>query len=166
MSGGGSPPAIPDGASPEAAADRVLAVLRPVCGALVLGVVALAGVAAWLFVQGTAPLAAGAVPPLALWIIAGVAASLFVVAPVLERSLREAPRGASPSEVAARYQTGTMVGFAVREAPGLMGVVVSLLVGSLVWAAGFALASVVAMTLAWPRRDDLVARLRRASARH
>ena len=164
MSASASNVRIGEGSSPAAAAERVLAVLRALCGALAGGVATFAAVVTWLFLDGMAPLTPGALPEVALWAAVGVAAALFAAAPMVERRLRDAPAGASMSDVAARFQTGTVAGFALREAAGLFGLVVALLSGTLSWALGFAAASVAAMALAWPKRSDLEARLRKVAA--
>lgn len=165
MSDGSSQVRIADATSPAAAAAQVMPVLQTLCGALVGGVAVFAAVVAWFFIDGTAPLSPGSLPEAVLIAAAGLAAALFVAAPVVERRLREAPVDASRSEVAARFQTGTVVGFALREAPGLLGLVLSLLSGTLAWALAFAGASVAAMALGWPKREELEARLRKAAAR-
>ena len=156
---------IAPGSSPAAAAAQVMPALRAVCGALAGGVAAFAAVVTWFFLDGQAPLSPGGLPEVALLVAVGLAAALFAAAPVVERRLREAPPDASMSDVAARFQTATVAGFALREGAGLFGLVVALLSGTLSWALGFAAASVAAMALAWPKRADLEARLRKAAAR-
>lgn len=162
---GASKVQIAEGTGPAAAAAQVVPTLYAVCGALMGGVALFAAVVTWLFLDGVAPLSPGELPGVALMAAATLAAALFIVAPVVERKLREAPPGASMSDVAARFQSGTIAGFALREAPGLLGLVLSLLSGTLPWALGFAGASLAAMALAWPKRGDLEARLRKAAAR-
>ncbi|MBW3533971.1 MAG: hypothetical protein KY453_01935 [Gemmatimonadetes bacterium] len=156
---------IAEGTSPAAAAGRVLAVLTPICGALVLGVALFAAVVTWLFLDGTAPLSPGVLPGPALVVAASLAAAILLAAPTLERRLGESPSSASMDEVATRFQTGATVGFALREGAGLLGLVLSLLGGTLPWALAFAGGSLEAMALAWPKRAELEARLRKAAAR-
>ncbi len=90
-----------------------------------------------------------------------LAGGLFV-APFVQRLLEKAPSFATRSEVIRRWQTGWLVGQAIRESVGLGGLVLALLVGSPQWAFGFGVASALSMIMTPPWESQLIARLQRA----
>lgn len=143
----------------QTAFDERFRVLHIIVGSLILGVVLFAAVAAWLITSGTF---VGTGPPVPLEAVGVGVVALIFLAPVLAGRTKEAPPDADRDTVFMQFQTGTIVGMALREGAGLMGGVFALLAGSLPWLVGLTGASVLAMALAWPKRDDLDERLRRA----
>lgn len=53
------------------------------------------------------------------------------------------------------YQTATIIAFALREAGGLIGFILSLLTGNPWWSWGLGGAAVIAMVFDWPKREQL-----------
>jgi hypothetical protein len=53
------------------------------------------------------------------------------------------------------YQTATVIAFALREAGGLIGFILSLLTGNPWWSWGLGGAAVIAMIFDWPKREQL-----------
>lgn len=141
------------------AIDERFRVLHIIVGGLILGVVVFAAMATWLITSGTFVGTGSPVPLEAVGV--GVMALIFLT-PVLAGKAKEAPPDADRDTVFMQFQTGTIVGMAVREGAGLMGGVLALLAGSLPWLVGLTGALVLAMVLAWPKRDELEERLRRA----
>lgn len=139
--------------------DERFRVLHIIVGSLILGVVLFAAVAAWLITSGTF---ADFISPIPLEAVGVGVVALIFLAPVLAGKAKEAPPDADRDTVFMQFQTGTIVGMAVREGAGLMGGVLALLAGSLPWLVGLAGASVLSMVLAWPKRDELEERLGRA----
>lgn len=127
--------------------------------AMLIGVGSYAGVAAYLTTAG--PFAPGTVglPRVLLWISVGYLAAVVAAAPVVEGAVRRQATSTTPPDLARAWQTEKVVGLAVRESGGLLGITVSLLMGSGRWAILFGAATVVSMFLAKPRSEELAARL-------
>ncbi len=88
--------------------------------------------------------------PWALVAVAGLAIFAAPVAAVL--ALRTA-EGRGPAARPAAYQQSVIVAFALREAAGIIGIVVALLTGEWLWAAGLTGAAALAMAAGWPTRN-------------
>ena len=58
-------------------------------------------------------------------------------------------------KIFAAYQNATIIAFALREAGGLIGFILSLLTGNSWWSWGLGGAAVVAMIFDWPKRERL-----------
>ncbi|HZD06018.1 MAG TPA: hypothetical protein VE173_14000 [Longimicrobiales bacterium] len=133
--------------------------------ALVLGVVMFTGVAVAMIVAGLMSSGGELFGPGFLGFVALVVAVLLVLAPLLRRRVLES--GESPQDedaVLDRWMTATVVGMAVREGAGLMGVALALVSGSIPWTLIFGLASAAAMVLGWPRAEEVRERIRRIQA--
>lgn len=141
--------------------DEQLRTLQTIVGSLVLGVGLFAGVAVYLIRSGTFG-ETGAL--IALEAVGVVVVVLLLTAPLVASRLKDAPAGADRDTVYQRFQTGTIVGMALREGAGLMGGILAMLSGSLPWLLGLTGVSMLAMILAWPRRDDLEERLRQVGS--
>jgi hypothetical protein len=87
----------------------------------------------------------------------------LLLAPYVRRRLETAPRGASEEEIARRWQTGWIVGQALKEATGLGGLALALVAGSAAWALGFTVASVLSMIMTPPWESDLLRRIQRGT---
>jgi hypothetical protein len=135
---------------------REAALLALVAGALAASVVIYAGIAWFLTSEA---MAAGFEPAglpgsvgLAL-AVAGVA--LLIVAPVVQRKVRESARGTTPAGAVNAFRVSTVVGFALREAAAVLGLVLAILTGNPLWCYGLSAAALAAMMLGWPTRDKL-----------
>ena len=93
---------------------------------------------------------------------AGIVAAILLLAPIIRRRLEAAPRTAGPEEIASRWATGWLVGQAIKEAVGILGLVIALLAGSTSWALGFAIASVASMIMTPPWEHEVRLRIHRA----
>ena len=135
-----------------------------VSGGLAAGVLAYTGIAAALVVSGAwtdAVLADSTV----LAAVALAVALLLVLAPVLRRRIlegREPPGDAD--EVLSRWVGASILGMALRDGAGVLGVTAGLLAASVPWILGFGIAALAAMGLAWPRGDEVRERMRRLQA--
>lgn len=139
---------------------ETLAQVQVIAGALAAAVVVYA-VVAWLVVEtfGGETLAGGLPAPLP-GVLVAVAAGLLLLAPVVERRIfaparpgvGAAARAADPAE---RYRLAKLVGFALREAAAVIGLVVGLTTGEPLWTWAIAGGTLLLMALAWPRVTDL-----------
>lgn len=151
------PERMPSGSDPEGPElAREVALLAVIAGALAASVLVYAGVGWFLTSEA---MAAGFEPaglPGSVSTALGVAGfALLLIAPVVERKLREASRGAAPAEAVAAFRRATVVGFALREAAALFGLLIAIFTGEPLWCFGLALAALVAMIAAWPSRGKL-----------
>ena len=98
---------------------------------------------------------AAAAPPAARIALIATAVTLLVLAPLLETLIRG--RGippASPRSPAATYAAAKIAGAALREAGGLVGMILGLITGELLWPALFGGLAIASLLLAWPRADE------------
>ncbi|HEY4574918.1 MAG TPA: hypothetical protein VIJ26_13155 [Thermoanaerobaculia bacterium] len=58
-------------------------------------------------------------------------------------------------KIFAAYQTSNVIAFALREAGGLIGFILSLLTANVWWSWGLGGAAVIAMIFDWPKREQL-----------
>lgn len=131
-------------------AKRTLLSVRVVCGALMAGVF-LYGVIVALLVAGGlfAPPAAEAAS--ALLPLSGLlTVASLLSAPFIENMVRRLPDRAARRDVLNRFQTASIVGFAVREAAALFALTASLITGRLIWGLGLAGLVLLGMVLALP----------------
>lgn len=136
--------------------DAAYRVLLVIWGALVAGVVIFAVVSYALLRSGAFQPVGGPGSPLAFTLIT-VGFGLLIVAPFLGQAVgrRSTGAGGTPANVAA-YQTSMIVGHALREAAGLLGVVTALVAGALLGGYVLAAAAVLMMIKGRPRREHLV----------
>jgi hypothetical protein len=92
-----------------------------------------------------------------LLLFAGLA--LLVVAPSVKRAIfkradAEGFDGDAGRRIAA-WQKATIVAFALREAGGLIGLMLTAVTGSPGWILGLGSAALIAMAMDWPRREPL-----------
>lgn len=141
----------------DAAIQARLRILNVIWAAIAGGLVMLAAVATFLArgTDMTPALEVGAALPVKL-ALAGAAAALLLIAPVVSRQLLSRVREAAHLDVALqRYQEAVVVGFAMREAVGLVGFVIAVLTGDLVWCYALTGAALLAMFFARPTRETL-----------
>jgi F0F1-type ATP synthase membrane subunit c/vacuolar-type H+-ATPase subunit K len=134
---------------------RTLAV---VCVAIALGLVLVNAVVAVLWVSGSPP--AGAISLDVSLASVVVALLLLAAAPTAKRVVfkRAQAQEGFERDPAARlnaYARGMILGFAMREAAGLIGFVLALLSGNPWWSWGLGGTALVAMYSDRPRREDL-----------
>lgn len=101
-------------------------------------------------------LPAGALPGVGIAVLV-----MLLTAPVVQRTLSTVPAGAPAGEVVARWRTAVIVGSAVREGAGLVGIVAGLLAGSALWVLVLGGSSILSLLLALPRGEELESDLRR-----
>ena len=134
---------------------RTLAV---VCGAIALSLVMVNAVIAVLWVAESPP--AGAVSRDVS--LAGVVVALLLLAAaptarrvVFKRAQAEEGFERDPAARLNAYARGMILGFAMREAAGLIGFVLALLSGNPWWSWGLGVTALAAMFADRPRREDL-----------
>jgi hypothetical protein len=91
--------------------------------------------------------------------LVAVGLALLVAAPAVKRAIfkradAEGFDGDAKGRAAA-YQKATIVAFALREAGGLIGFVLTAITGSSWWAWGLGGAALIAMAMDWPKRENL-----------
>jgi hypothetical protein len=89
--------------------------------------------------------------------LAAVALALLVAAPSVKRAIfkradAEGFDGDAGRRIAA-WQKATIVAFALREAGGLIGLVLTAVTGNSWWAWGLGGAALIAMAMDWPKRE-------------
>ena len=136
--------------------------LRIVWFALMMSIAAFAGVAGFLLRSGGLEIGQ-TLPRAALTYGAIVTVLILPLAQIVRRKVQAAPPRAAAEEVARRWQAGWIVGQALREVVGILGLTLALLAGSITWVWAFALASLGSMLLSPPWEHELRARLRRAT---
>jgi len=87
------------------------------------------------------PAAGSALPPLAAWIVGGLAIGNLLVGILL---------GVTADPASAGYRTRIVASLALREACGLLGAILTLLGGDVAWALGLGGAAVVALLVLRP----------------
>jgi hypothetical protein len=89
--------------------------------------------------------------------LAAVSLALLVAAPAVQRALfkRADAEGfdGDPEKRLAAWRKATIVAFALREAAGLIGFVLTGITGSSWWAWGLGGAALIAMAMDWPKRE-------------
>lgn len=137
--------------------------LRVVWVALLMSVAAFAGVVGFILRRGGLDVGQS-IPREVLTYGAVVIVLIIPLARIAQRKVEAVPPRATADEVARRWQAGWIVGQALREAVGIVGLTLALLAGSIPWVWGFAAASLGSMLLAPPWEHELRVRLRRATA--
>jgi hypothetical protein len=126
--------------------------------ALMAGVAAYAGVTWYLTSTTDTALGSAGVPRVLLWVALGYMIASIAAAPVVEQAVRKNATTGTRTEIARAWSTEKIVGLAIREGAGLLGITVALLMGSGTWAILFETAAVGSMFLAAPEKADLAAR--------
>jgi hypothetical protein len=130
--------------------------LQIVCGAVALGLVLVNAVLGLLRARGLAP---APIPQIVSVLVFAAGVALLVAAPavkgaVYKRADAEGIHG-DLGKVFAAYRKATLIAFALREAGGLIGFILSMLTGNPWWSWGLGGAAVIAMALDWPKRGHL-----------
>ena len=134
--------------------------LRTIWLAGIAGVVLFTAVAMYL-IRSAAVRPVGLPYGVAVYTGMALAAGLFI-APFVRRRIEKTPSFATRGEVARRWQTGWLVGQAIKEGVGLAGLVLALLIGAATWALAFGIASSLSMLMTPPWEMQLYSRLRDA----
>lgn len=131
--------------------------LHILCGAILLGLVLVNAVLIFLLKAGSigpAPL-----PPTIPIILFAIALALLVASPAVKgavfKRIGAEGFGGDTDKIFAAYQTSNVIAFALREAGGLIGFVLSLLTANYWWSWGLGGAAVIAMIFDWPKREHL-----------
>jgi hypothetical protein len=122
--------------------------------AMIAGLALANGGALLAIARGLAEPAAAPAPAMRIALIAA-AVALLVLAPLLETLIRG--RGippAAPRSPAATYVAAKVASAALREAGGLVGMVLGLITGEMLWPALFGGLAITSLLLAWPRADE------------
>jgi hypothetical protein len=127
--------------------------------ALMAGVAAYAGVTWYLTSTNDMALGGAGIPRVLLWIALGYMIASIAAAPVVEQAVWKNATAGTHAEIARAWSTEKIVGLAIREGAGLLGITVALLMGSGTWAVLFGAAAVGSIFLAAPERADLTARI-------
>jgi hypothetical protein len=145
----------------EAGLEGSIRTTRILVLAMVGGVMLFLLVALVLIQTGSGVAGGGSIPVAALPAVGFAVLVMLLTAPVVQRTLSTVPAGAPAGEAVGRWRTGVIVGSAVREGAGLLGIVAGLLAGSALWVLVLGGASILSLLLALPRGEELEADLRR-----
>lgn len=128
--------------------------MQIICTALMASLGMYVGIGWFLQKQGDFTM--GPVPDGLPFILSLTGFSMLIVAEIVFRALAARARRVEPPEGRLiPYQSAVVVGFALRESAGVLGLVLTLLTGDLRWVVGLSSFAVVAMVAAWPRRSTL-----------
>jgi hypothetical protein len=131
--------------------------LHILCGAILAGLVLVNAILMFLLASGA--IKPEPLPQAVLLILFALALALLVASPavkgaVFKRIGAEGFSGDQDKNFAA-YQTSNIIAFALREAGGLIGFILSLLTANPWWSWGLGGAAVIAMIFDWPKREHL-----------
>jgi hypothetical protein len=135
--------------------DRIRS-LQIVCGAIALGLFLVNAALGLLLAHGLTPVP---IPQTVVLVLFAAAVALLVAAPALKgavykRADAEGIHG-DLGKVFAAYRKATLMAFALREAAGLIGFVLSMMTANPWWSWGLAGAALIAMFFDWPKREHL-----------
>ena len=120
------------------------------------------GIAWFLLEQGSLP-EVEAIPGILPAVLAAVAVALVLGAPLVSRLILNQALSGTDDDVERKldaYQSALIIGFAVREAAAVIGLVLTFLTANLVWVVPLAAVAVVSMLQGWPKREKLLHLLR------
>ncbi len=131
--------------------------LHILCGAILSGLALMNAVLIVLVQSGSvkpAPL-----PQSVLIILFAIALALLVASPAVKgavfKRIGAEGFGADKDKIFDAYQTSNVIAFALREAGGLIGFLLSALTANYWWSWGLGGAAAIAMIFDWPRREHL-----------
>lgn len=131
-------------------ATRQFQILQFICAALVLSLTLYVGVAGML-IHDEPPVEQ--VPTALPWIMLGFAAVLVTAGHAVAAAIQKrAPGPDTPDARLSAYRSSIIAGFALREAAGIVGLAVAVIVGDWRWAAIMAILAALGMVIGWPRR--------------
>ncbi|HET9212266.1 MAG TPA: hypothetical protein VFR03_17815 [Thermoanaerobaculia bacterium] len=131
--------------------------LHILCGAILSGLILVNVILIVLLKSGSigpAPL-----PQAFPMVLFAIALALLVASPAVKgavfKRIGAEGFGADKDKIFAAYQTSNIIAFALREAGGLIGFILSLLTANVWWSWGLGGAAVIAMIFDWPKREHL-----------
>lgn len=129
--------------------------LHVLCAAFLAGVVLANVLLTVLLKRGT--LAPAAIPKNLSILLFASGLTLLVVAPAVKGAVfkRIGAEGFDSGMIFSAYQAANLAAFALREAAGLIGLVLALLTAEPWWSWGLGAGAVIAMAFDWPRREQL-----------
>jgi hypothetical protein len=131
--------------------------LQILCGTFLAGVVLLNGVLTVLLVTGA--LRPVPLPRPALLVLFAVGLVLLVASPAVKgavfKRIGAEGFGADTDRIFAAYRTSNLIAFAMREAGGWLGFLLSMLTADPWWSWSLGAAAVIAMIFEWPKREHL-----------
>jgi hypothetical protein len=136
-------------------------ILGIICFALLASVAIYVGIAFVLIQQGSIPTTDSAelpeIFPVVLCAIAvlTVMGAQVMAAALLKQNLARAT-GEDPTPRLNAFQSAVIIGFAMREAAAVMGLVLTFLTGEILWVVGLSAVAAAAMLLAWPRKQRML----------
>jgi hypothetical protein len=113
---------------------------------------------AWLLTDRSdwTPTLSGPTIPVVTWAIAAIAIAELATAEVVFRVMAAlaASRDTSTDRLAG-YRSAIIVAFALREGAAIMGLVLTLLTGELVWCVALSAGALATMLAGWPKRSAM-----------
>ncbi len=93
------------------------------------------------------------------WVGVAVALAMLVAAPLVHRRMLEtavhSPQREREVTALETFRLATLLAFILREGAAIIGLMVALVTGEPAWCYGLAAASLAAMFIGWPRREQL-----------
>ena len=133
---------------------RQTTTIQIICTALMVSLGMYVGIA-WLL-QKQGEFTMGPAPEGLPLILSLTGVSMLIIAEIVFRALAARARRIEPPEGRLiPYQSAVVIGFALRESAGVMGLILTLLTGDLRWVVGLSFLAFVAMVAAWPRQSTL-----------
>ena len=131
--------------------------LHILCGAILSGLILVNVVLIVLLQSGSiGPVPLPQTIPIILF---AIALALLVASPAVKMAVFKRMGaegfGADKSKIFAAYQTSNIIAFALREAGGLIGFLLSMLTTNVWWSWGLGGTAVIAMIFDWPKREHL-----------
>lgn len=136
--------------------------LRVIWLALLMSVATLNAVV-WFLLRSRAVSVASPLPPSTLTMLGVIVALTLVLAPYVRKRVEAAPSNATAEQIVSRWQTGWIVGQAMKEGVGIAGLAIAMLAGTTTWAWAFAIASLGSMILTPPWEHEVRRRVQHAT---
>jgi len=131
--------------------------LHILCGAILAALVLVNVVLVVLLQSGA--ITPAPIPQAVSMILFAIALALLVASPAVKgavfKRIGAEGFGADQEKIFSAYQTSNIIAFALREAGGLIGFILSLLTANYWWSWGLGGAAVIAMIFDWPKRGHL-----------
>jgi hypothetical protein len=129
--------------------------LTLICFAFLSGILIYSGVVWFLLTSGSMPPEDLDLAPWMGTLFNGVALVVLVTAHFWPKLLRAPGRDASDEDLIAWHKRTTLSGFSLREGAALIALVGALLTGKVVGAIALVGWAIIAMLLAWPRKEQI-----------
>lgn len=129
-------------------------VVRLMAGSMMAGVVIFGALSLTLLASGDFQPRSEALPALLPFGLAAAAILMLLAGPFIMRRLASEP-ASSAGEVLQKHRTRVVVGYAIWEAAGVLGIILALVTGLTGWGFALAGAALLMMGMAWPKPRDL-----------